>query len=145
MTNQIAIDFIKAHEGCKLSAYQDSVGVWTCGWGSTGHDVVKGTAWTQQEADNRLAVDVSKAESDVRRVLGDAVLSTEQMAALISFAYNLGVGALATSSVLLPSIKSGDWLSAAKQFERFDHAGGKEVKGLLLRRMEEAVLFLQGS
>lgn len=142
--NAVAIDFIKAHEGCRLTAYTDSVGVWTVGWGSTGHQIVKGIVWTQEEADERLASDVAKVESSVRRLLNDAVLSTEQMAALISFTYNLGEGALASSQLLI-CIQHGDFLGAAKQFERWSHAGGKELKGLLQRRFEEAVLFLKGT
>ena len=47
------IDLIKKSEGCKLEAYQDSVGIWTIGYGST-MDVHKGMAITQQEADDRL-------------------------------------------------------------------------------------------
>lgn len=145
MTNQVAIDFIASHEGCRLLAYQDAgAGIWTVGYGATGPDIVKGVVWTQAQADAALAETVGKVEASVRRALKNAVLSTEQMAACISFAYNVGEGAFA-SSTLLVRIQDGDFLGAAKQFPLWDKAGGKELKGLLIRRFEEATLFLQGS
>lgn len=142
--NLTAINFIKAHEGCKLTAYQDQGGVWTCGWGATGTDIVNGTVWTQQQADDRLEADIEDAEICVLSLLGPGKsLSDGSMAALDSFVFNLGRGALA-SSHLLQCIKDGDYIGAAKAFLVWDHIGQKEIKGLLIRRMEEAALFLRG-
>lgn len=140
--NQIAIDFIKAHEGCKLAAYQDQGKVWTIGWGSTGSDIVSGLVWTQEQADARLGIDLAKCEVAVVKLLNKR-LSDRALAALDSFCYNLGSGALA-SSHLLQCINNGDYMGAAKAFITWSHVGQTEIKGLLIRRLEEAALFLRG-
>lgn len=142
--NQIAIDFIKSHEGCKLTAYQDAGKVWTCGWGSTGPDIQSGTVWARQQADFRLEVDVAKTDVAVRKLLRRNSMSDQSVAALISFAYNLGTGALA-SSHLLQCLNNGDDTGAAKAFLAWCHVGTLEVKGLLIRRMEEATMYLKGT
>ncbi len=141
--NQIAIDFVKAHEGRTLTAYQDSTGKWTVGFGATGADIGKDTIWTDLQVENRLALDLAHAESAVRSMVANA-LSEQQMAALISFVFNVGAGSLA-KSMLLEYVKQGDWMNAAKEFPRWDHAGEREIKGLLIRRLDEAALFLRGS
>lgn len=140
--NAIAVDFIKQHEGCKLTAYQDSGRIWTCGWGATGPDIVAGTVWTQQQADDRLASDLAKTEVSVIKLL-NKTLSQQSLAALDSFVYNLGSGALASSHLLM-CVNSGDYLGAAKAFIVWSHVGQTEVRGLLIRRLEEAALFLRG-
>lgn len=140
--NLAAINFIKAHEGCKLNAYQDQGGTWTIGYGSTGPDIVKGLVWTQAQADFRLEVDLGRVEQSIIKLL-NKTLPEQALAALDSFAYNLGVGALA-SSHLLKCINAGDYIGAAKAFIAWDHIGQTEIKGLLIRRLEEAALFLKG-
>lgn len=140
--NQYAIDFIREHEGCKLTAYADLGGVCTIGFGSTGSDIKPGLTWTQQQADSRLAVDVAKMETAVLKLL-KRKLSPQSIAALDSFAYNLGPSALETSH-LLQCINNGDDIGAAKSFLAWDHVGKQEVKGLLIRRLEEAALYLKG-
>ena len=60
MIPQTLLDTIRRFEGCKLKAYLCPAGVWTCGWGATGPDVVKGTVWTQEQADTRLIKDASR-------------------------------------------------------------------------------------
>lgn len=138
----IAADFIKRHEGCKLTAYQDQGGIWTIGYGHTGPEVHKGLVWTQAQAEIALSMDVDEFSDDVKRLLKRA-LSENSLAALISFAFNLGAGALA-SSTLLVKVNQGDDLNAAKEFQRWDHIGQQENKGLLLRRLREATLYLEG-
>lgn len=140
--NQTAVDFIKGHEGCQLTAYQDTGNVWTIGYGSTGPDIVKGLVWTQEQADSRLQLDVAKTEVAVVKLLNKQ-LSEQSLAALDSFSYNLGVQALA-SSHLLQCVNNGDYLGAARAFQVWDHVGKDEIKGLLIRRLEEAALFLKG-
>lgn len=140
--NQTAIDFIRSHEGCQLTAYPDAGGIWTCGWGSTGPDISNGLVWTQDAADARLMADVAKTEVAIIKLLNKQ-LSEQSLAALDSFAYNLGVQALA-SSHLLQCINNGDYIGAAKAFIVWDHIAQVEIKGLLIRRLEEAVLFLKG-
>lgn len=142
MPNQVAIDFIKQHEGCQLTAYKDLGGDWTCGWGSTGPDIQAGLVWTQEQADFRLELDLAKIEVAVIKLLNKR-LSDSALAALDSFAYNLGSNALA-SSHLFQCVNNGDYIGAAKAFMNWDHVANSEVKGLLIRRLEEAALFLRG-
>jgi lysozyme len=140
--NQYAVDFIKEHEGCELTAYKDQKGVLTIGYGHTGPDVTEGLVWTQDQADGALAVDLTGAQNSVNRLLHVA-LTDQSKAALISFVYNLGSGSLAISDALR-SINAGDYLTGARQLATWDHIGNTENKGLLIRRLSEAVLFLQG-
>lgn len=140
--NKYAFDFIKAHEGCKLTAYKDIVGVWTIGYGHTGPEVHAGLVWSQQEADDALERDITAVEREVMAMVRVA-LGPQAMGALISFAFNLGGPALKGSEALAKT-NAGDHLAAAKLLLNWDHAGGKEVKGLLIRRLEEAALYLKG-
>lgn len=143
MASQTAIDFVKQHEGCVLTAYQDQGGVWTIGYGHTGPDVRKGLVWTQDQADAALNLDLSKAEASMLK-LTTVQLSDKQKAALDSFVFNLGAGAYAGSH-LRECVNNRDWVGAAKAFLAWDHVGQTEVKGLLIRRLDEAALFLRGS
>lgn len=143
MPNPVAVDFVKSHEGLSLTSYQDSGGVWTIGYGATGPDIGAHLTWTQVQADARLTGDLNKSEAQVLKLL-QLTLSQSQMAALISFVFNLGSGALASSHMLL-LVNARDWINAAKELPKWDHVGQAEVKGLLIRRLEEAVLFLKGS
>jgi lysozyme len=134
---------VRAHEGCRLTAYPDGKGVWTIGWGHTGAEVQEGLTWTKEEADAQLEADLAHAAEAVAR-LKRRLLSDQQMAALISLVFNLGEGALARST-LLTLVNDCRWLDAAKEFLRFDRMGGQESKGLLIRRLDEAALFLRAS
>jgi lysozyme len=133
-------DLIKTFEGCRLTAYQDSVGVWTIGYGSTGKHIHQGLTITQTRADSLFDTDVVWVENAVN---GDVTVSLtqNQFNALCSFTYNLGAGAL-NSSTLLKDLNKGEYQEAADQFPRWDHAGGHEDPALLKRRNEEREIFL---
>jgi lysozyme len=126
-------------EGCKLTAYQDQVGVWTIGYGHTGPEVVKGRTITIEEAQDLLAMDIRTAATFVNNVVAVA-LSQEEFDALVDFAFNLGRGRL-EGSTLLHELNAGNFAAAAAQFEVWDRAGGAVVAGLLRRRQAEAALF----
>ena len=140
-----AMQIIKEFEGCRLDAYQDVIGVWTIGWGTThypdGTAVRRGDRITQEYADELLAHDMKKFEDGISQHI-TSQLTTNQNAALISFAYNLGLGNL-YHSTLLRKVNKGEYSSAAKEFERWVNAGGKKVKGLVRRRKAEQSLFLE--
>lgn len=129
----------KKFEGCRLTAYQDVAGVWTIGWGHTGPEVRAGLSWTQERADQQLDLDLARFVGRVNSVLR-AVVTQGQFDALVDFAFNVGWENLAHST-LLRKLNSGDFGGAAAEFLKWDHAGGKEVEGLLLRRQAEQRLF----
>lgn len=142
--NEIALAFIKAREGCRLTSYQDSGGRWTVGYGATGPDITEGVIWTQEHADADLAKRVANIETVVSMKTAGMRLSERQAAALISFAYNAGLAAFG-GSIVLQCVMHGEWIAAAKDFLEWDHVAGAESQGLLKRRLEEAALFLEGS
>lgn len=136
------VAMIKRWEGCKLAAYQDSAGVWTIGWGSTGPDIRAGVRWTQAEADARFARDAASFGARVAALVGDAPTTQSQADALVSLAYNIGTGALGKST-LLARHKAGDHAGAAAEFGKWVNAGGERVAGLVNRRAAEAALYLR--
>ncbi len=136
------ITLIKKYEGLRLNAYQDSVGVWTIGYGSTGPHVFKGKVITEAEANSLLLADISRFEKCVSNAV-TVKITQNQFDALISFAFNLGCGNLLSSTLLL-KLNNGDKIGAAAEFKRWNKAGGKVLNGLTLRREEEASLFAQG-
>lgn len=138
----LASEIIRAHEGCRLTAYPDKGGVWTIGWGHTGPDVHQGLSWTQAQADAVLRTDTAAAAERVSS-LTSASLSDRQAAALISLTFNIG-GHQFAGSTLLARVNARDWIGAAHQFIAWDHVDHAEDKGLLIRRLEEAALFLKG-
>ena len=141
--SQEGIDLIKSFEGCKLEAYPDpgTGGVpWTIGWGTT-TGVVEGMTCTQEQADQMLADDVAKVAGQVNSLLKIKV-NQNQFDALVSFAYNVGSGALA-SSTLLRLVNSGEGEKAADEFPKWVHGGnGVVLPGLVRRRAAERSLFL---
>lgn len=145
---------IKRFEGCArlrrdgmVEAYPDpgTGGVpWTIGWGATGVGLKKGerigpgTRWTQEQCDTRLAKDLKRYARDVARAIGDAPTSQNQFDAMVSFHYNTGAIGRAT---LTKKHKLGDYTGAAREFARWNKAGGRVLKGLVRRRSEEAKLY----
>lgn len=136
------MDLIQKFEGCKLTAYLCPAGVWTIGWGSTGLGVGKGVTWTQVEADERYKKDMAAFKAGVQKLVTVPV-NRNQLEAITSFAYNLGLGAL-KGSTLLKYLNAGNYQAAANQFLRWDKAGGKVSSGLTRRRTAERNLFLKG-
>lgn len=138
-----ALKLIKQFEGCKLAAYPDpgSGGdPWTIGFGATGSGIARGVTWTQAQADARLASDVAKFAGGVDALLGSAPTTAGQKAALISFSFNVGLGAL-KDSTLLKMHRAGDYEGAALQFNRWTKASGRELPGLVKRRAAEAAVY----
>lgn len=142
-------------EGCRLTAYQDSVGVWTIGYGHTGPDVYKGLTITQEQAVGLLMQDIAKSAAAVNRLVtldragdpdtdGLPDLTQEEFDALVDFTFNLGAGSLA-GSTLLKKLNAGDIEGAAAEFPKWVHAGGKVLAGLVKRRDAERALFLLGA
>jgi GH24 family phage-related lysozyme (muramidase) len=145
------VALIKRFEGCarlrpdgRFEAYPDpgSGGApWTIGWGATGPGIGPGTIWTQAECDARLEADLVRYAGDVAATLGDAPTAPHQFDALVSFHYNTGAIARAT---LTRRHRAGDFEAAAKEFARWNRAGGRVLKGLMRRRAAEAALYRTG-
>ncbi|ENO3038042.1 lysozyme [Enterobacter ludwigii] len=143
-TSEKGIALIKQFEGCKLTAYQDSVGVWTIGYGWTqpvdGKPIRAGMTIKQETAERLLKTGLVGYESDVSRLV-KVGLTQGQFDALVSFTYNLGARSLSTST-LLRKLNVGDYAGAADEFLRWNKAGGKVLNGLTRRREAERALFL---
>lgn len=136
--NQATIDLIKSFEGDKLKAYQDSVGVWTIGYGHT-HGVHAGQVITQAQAEQFLRDDLSQFEDHVEQLV-TTHLTDNQFGALVSFAYNCGASNL-QHSTLLKLVNAKQFKAAAGEFAKWNKAGGTPLAGLTRRRAAEAALF----
>lgn len=126
---ELAEKLVKHFEGCRLTPYQDSAGVWTIGYGHTG-GVAEGSQIDQDSADRLLDADLRAALAAVPAGLG-----ATRTAALADFAFNLGEGAL-RQLLSHPDVEV--------QFDRWVHAGGAVLQGLVKRRAVEAFLFSLG-
>ena len=139
------LELIKRYEGLELRAYPDpgSGGdPWTIGYGTTridGQPVVPGMTITEQEAERYLAADVAQFAKAVTRAVTVPV-NQNQFDSLVSLTYNIGIGAFKRST-LLRRLNAGDAPCAAAEFERWIHAGGRVMAGLVKRRKEERALF----
>ena len=139
--SQLGIDLIKHFEGYRIEAYQDSVGVWTIGYGHT-HLIEKGDVLSNEShAELLLKLDLYRFEDEVNVLCKDMDLKQQEFDALVSFAFNLGSGALRRST-LMKHLVAGNKLEAAVEFPKWVYAGGKPLLGLILRRCAEQRLFL---
>lgn len=140
-----AYRLIKLFEGCKLSAYRCPAGVVTIGWGSVldalGKPIKMGSKITQEQADALLEREVEHKAVSVGAMTRD--LKQCQFDSLVSFAYNCGIGAL-SSSTMLKKIKFNPNDPAIKaEFMKWDKVAGKPLKGLTIRRAAEAKLYFK--
>lgn len=145
--NQATIDLIKEFEGFRARAYRDAVGVWTIGYGHTslaGPPAVRpGMRITRKEGERILRRDVERFAAGVVEALGPhaAKLNDNQFGALVSFSYNVGLGALRRSSVL-KAVKAGRLDDVPGKLMLWTKAGGRRLKGLVRRRRAEGRLFV---
>jgi lysozyme len=136
--SQNAIELIKASEGLRLTAYRDSAGILTIGYGSTG-GIKPGQKITPEQAEAMLVDDLDEAADAVRKLV-TVPLTQGQFDALCSFVFNLGAGRL-RDSTLLRLLNQGKYGEAAAQFRFWVMAGGKPLPGLVKRRAAERALF----
>ena len=143
--NQATIDLIKRNEGCVLDAYPDPAtggDPWTIGVGHTGPDVAEGLSITQERAEELLRQDLGRFEDGVDDLLAEsAATSDNQYGAMVSLAFNIGLGNFRTSSVLREH-NAGNNQAAADAFRMWNKAAGKVMAGLTRRREEERTLYL---
>lgn len=148
MIPQACIDLVKQFEGfhtklpdgsCK--AYLDTLAkpnVWTIGWGCT-EGITAGMIWSEAEAEAALVRELEKHAAIVDRVV-TVPIGENNRSALISFQYNTGG---LPKSTLLKRLNAGDFDGAAREFDKWNKAGGTVYKGLVRRRAAERALFEQ--
>lgn len=135
----VASNFIKRWEGRELKAYRCPAGRWTIGYGHT-EDVEEGDKITASEAELLLIEDLrDRAQALARGV--NVPVTEGQYIALLSLAFNVGVGAVKKSS-LLRYLNLGRVDDSANEFLRFIYASGEVSEGLKNRREAERKLFL---
>lgn len=132
------IDLIKQFEGLRLESYLCPAGIPTVGWGHT-KNVKLGQKITREQAERYLADDYLEAESQVANYV-KVPLKVNQLDALTSFVFNLGIGNL-RSSTLLKKLNKADYDGAAQEFDKWVFSGGKKLAGLVKRRAAERKLF----
>lgn len=132
----------------RIQAYKDPVGIWTIGYGSINHldlnrPILKGDIITTEKAERWLEIEVEEKAEDVER-LCKVSLKQCMFDALVSFTYNIGIGAFGEST-LLRKLNKGDYEGASREFDRWVHGtdnGSRVVlPGLVNRRNEEEALF----
>ncbi len=143
--NEAGLAIIRNAEGLRLRAYRDATGIWTIGYGHTAAagepKVVGGLAITREEAETTLARDVATFAKGVAAAV-TVSLNDDQFSALVSFAYNVGLGNFRGSSVL-KAVNAGDFEAVPRRLGLWVKAGGRTLGGLVKRRAAEAALFMK--
>lgn len=143
--NQATIDLIKNFEGWRSVAYRDAVGVLTIGYGHTSAagkpEVKTGLNISKEQGEEILRTDVRKFAKGVEALV-KIELTGNQFGALVSFAYNVGLGNFKKSSVLRV-VNAGQLSRVPDRLALWNKAGGRVLKGLVRRRGKEGELFSQ--
>ena len=132
------VELLTHFEGLKLEAYQDSVGVWTIGYGHT-KGVTPSMKITESQASNLLKTELIEYQNYINEMV-KVELSQCEYDALVCWVYNLGPTNL-RESTLLKVLNQGDKFLVPEQIRRWNRAGGKVLKGLVRRREAEALMF----
>ena len=140
---------VKSFEGCRLKAYMPTPNDRpTIGYGATFHadgtPVRMGEVWTQAQADDAFDRDINKYGAKVAALLGDDPTTPAQFGAMVSLAYNIGLGAFGNSTVLRKH-REGKYAAAADAFLMWSKQGSKTLPGLVRRRNAERALYLGAS
>ncbi|VEI68133.1 Phage-related lysozyme (muraminidase) [Serratia quinivorans] len=141
-TSLAGLELIANLEGCRLSPYQCSAGVWTSGIGHTA-GVNPGRPITEREAAVNLVADVMQVEKRLAQCMPVA-MPQPVYDAVVSFAFNVGTGA-ACSSTLAHFINKKQWSAACNQLPRWVFVNGVRSAGLENRRVREVALCMTGA
>ena len=139
------IQLIKHHEGVRNRPYRCAAGLWTVG---VGHLIGDGKSlpeswnrtFSKEEIDGLLKRDLRRFELGVHKMLPNMPLRQGEFDALVSFSFNLGLGCFQRSTVRQALLR-GDKKAAMESLLKYCRAGGKILKGLLNRRLDEKALF----
>jgi GH24 family phage-related lysozyme (muramidase) len=139
--SQKGIDLIKQFEGCRLVAYKPvpTERYWTIGYGHYGPDIKEHSVITKEVAEDKLKQDLEKFAIGVAAAIKFPV-NQNQFDALVSFAYNCGIGNLQKSD-LLKYVNTKQFQLAALEFAKWNHSGKNVLSGLVKRRQAECELF----
>ena len=139
------IQLIKHHEGVRNRPYRDCIGLWTVG---VGHLIGDGKSlpeswnktFTTEEIDALLRTDLRRFELGISKMLPNVPLRQCEFDCLVSFAFNVGLGTFQRST-LRQALLRGNKTQAMESLVKYCKAGGKIVKGLQTRRLDEKALF----
>lgn len=139
--SQKGLDLVKQFEGLRLKAYLDSVNVPTIGYGTTiypnGKKVKIGESCTIEQAEEYLRTDINRRAAAV----GNIPVNQNQFDAILSFCYNLGLGAWNKSTLRKKVLANPNDPTIEAEFNKWNKAGGKVLAGLVKRRQAEADLY----
>jgi lysozyme len=142
-TSAAGIDLIKTFEGVRLKAYKCPADVWTIGVGHTSAagppKVTAGMTITAAQANKILAQDLVQFENGIDSSV-KVPLTQNQFDALVSFVFNVGVGAF-QKSTLLKKLNAGNYDAVPGELMKWTKGGGKELPGLVRRRRAEAAMW----
>lgn len=143
--SQKGVDFIAQYEGFVDHAYKpvQAEEHWTIGYGHYGPDVKPGQRITKSAALKLLKKDLDKFDNGVSNLV-KVDLNQSQFDALVSFAYNVGLGGLG-GSTLLKKVNSKDFKGASGEFGKWVNGASGRLEGLVRRRRDEAEMFLSGA
>ncbi|WP_413722726.1 lysozyme [Sodalis sp. RH24] len=142
-TSQAGLRLIADFEGCQLSPYQCSAGVWTNGIGHT-EGVSASRPITERQAAVNLVADVQRVETGIARCMPVSLMPQAVYDAVVAFAFNVGVRA-ACGSTLAFFINKTQWRSACSQLSRWVFVNGVRSAGIERRRKAEMTLCLSGA
>jgi lysozyme len=143
--SKAGIALIKHHEGVRSRPYRCAANLWTCG---VGHLIGDGKhlpdSWnrtfTKEEIDGLLKSDLRRFELGVHKMLPNVPLRQHEFDAIISFCFNLGLGCFQRSTIRQALLR-GDKTQAMESLVKYCRAGGKILRGLQIRRLDERALF----
>lgn len=138
--SDICLEKLKEFEGFRSEAYLDAAGVPTVGYGHT-KNVKLGDKITEYCAKEYLLQDLYETEQAVNAL--NVAKTPGQFDALVSFAFNLGIGRLTSSTLLKEIREGGSKQKITREFKRWIYAGGRPLKGLVRRREWEAKRFFE--
>jgi len=144
--NKAGRDLIKRFEGCKLKAYKCPANLWTISWGLTFYPdetkVKEGDVITQQQAEDYFNAIVDDFAKKVDALIKSNV-TDNNFSALVSFAYNVGMGNFQRSTLLRKVNANPKDKTILAEFKKWTRANGEVLKGLVRRRDAEAKLYEQ--
>mgnify|MGYP003147742633 FL=1 len=132
------LELIKKFEGCETTAYQDSVGVWTIGFGHT-KGVEEGQTCSIEDAESMLAEEMDEYEGYINNMV-KVELQQHEFDALVAWVYNLGPTNLGEST-MLKVLNGGQFDRVPDEMNRWTRAGGEILEGLVRRRQAESLMF----